>query len=156
MLVSIGALATPGAGFVFNLILAQGRTAGAVNQAITVHQGPCEGPCEDWDLSLNTHGPSDFYIQDVALAPGGYSGWHNHPGLLLVTVTEGANDWYDQDCVLRHYTTGQSFTENNKPHNIFNRGSVNVRLLVAYIIKASAPRRIENDQPPCGAELGLP
>jgi hypothetical protein len=74
----------------------------------------------------------------------------------MVTVKEGAIDWYDRHCFKHIYTAGQSLTENNQPHTIVNSGTVNTRLFGWYIIKAGAPRRIEDPQPACGAALGLP
>jgi quercetin dioxygenase-like cupin family protein len=107
-------------------------------------------------LILKTNGASDFYFQDIVVGPGGRSGWHSHPGVLMIAVKEGSIDWYDKDCVKHTYTAGQSFTENTESHNLFNTGTLNAHLLISYIIKAGAPRRIEQPQPPCGAALGLP
>jgi hypothetical protein len=73
----------------------------------------------------------------------------------MVTVKEGAIDWYDRNCVKHIYTAGQSLTESNQPHTIVNSGPVNTRLFGWYIIKAGAPRRIEDPQPACAVPLGL-
>jgi hypothetical protein len=104
---------------------------------------------------LETTSAADIYSQDIVIAPGGYSGWHSHPGLFIGTVKEGSIDWYDQRCVKHTFTAGQSFTDSNTPHTIVNSGSVNTRLINLYIIKAGQPRRTEDPQPACGVALGL-
>jgi quercetin dioxygenase-like cupin family protein len=105
---------------------------------------------------LKTDGASDFYFQDLVVGPGGYTGWHSHPGVLMIALKEGSVDWYDANCVKHTYSAGQSFTESSESHNVFNAGTVNAHLLISYIVKHGAPRRIDNAQPACGAALGLP
>jgi quercetin dioxygenase-like cupin family protein len=151
-LITTIAVATPPSGFVKNEILATGVDDGSVHQHFTV----TNADEEEWKLKLSTSGPSNFYVQDVVVAPLGYSGWHHHPGVLLVTVKEGSVDWYDKNCNKSTYTAGQSFTESNEAHDLVNSGFVNARLFIAYITMKGEPRRIENDQPDCAQSLGLP
>jgi quercetin dioxygenase-like cupin family protein len=143
-----GAIATKPDGIVSNEILAQGASAGAIGERIQAGA--------DWKLTLETQGESEVFHQDLVVGPGGRTGWHRHPGLLLITVKEGTIDFYDKDCRKRTYAAGQSFTESAEPHNLFNRGSGNARLLAAYIVKKGEPRRTESEQPTCAAGLGLP
>ena len=115
--------ATPGGGFLFNIILSRGTIATDVHEHVVIKTNAADSsPAlnsdreEDWSVKLKTRGPSDFAVQDVALSTGGFSGWHYHPGLLLTTVTEGSVEWYDVNCGVHVYETGESFTENNEPH----------------------------------------
>ena len=39
--------------------------------------------------------PSDLAVAEVAIAPGGTSGWHIHPGPSMSIVTEGTVTWYE-------------------------------------------------------------
>jgi quercetin dioxygenase-like cupin family protein len=142
------AIATKPDGVVSNVILAQGDSPGAIEERIQAGT--------DWKLTLETQGESEVFHQDLVVGPGGRTGWHRHPGLLLITVKEGAIDFYDKDCRKRTYTAGQSFTESAEPHNLFNRGRGNARLLAAYIVKKGEPRRTESEQPACATGLGLP
>jgi quercetin dioxygenase-like cupin family protein len=139
--------ATPPAGVVSNVMLAQGVSAGPIKEQITV---------ENWAVRLEGEGESEFYVQELVVAPNGYTGWHSHPGLLLITVKDGLVDFYDKNCAKRVYTAGQSFIEAAEPHNAVNPGSNNARLFVAYIVKKGQPRRLEAPQPKCGEALGLP
>jgi quercetin dioxygenase-like cupin family protein len=140
--------ATEPAGVVSNVELAKGRTISALKERIKVGA--------EWTVSLEDNGQSEMYFQDLIVGPGGYTGWHSHPGLLLITMKEGSIDFYNKDCVKTIYTAGQSFTEGAEPHAVVNTGSVNARLLVAYIIKSGEPRRIERSQPKCGETLRIP
>ena len=38
------------------------------------------------EIKLKTKGPVDFVTATVNIAPGGSSGWHSHPGVVLVSV----------------------------------------------------------------------
>ena len=142
------AFATPPAGVVSNVIVGQGATMGPLKERIAIG--------DSWALHLEDKGRSEFYFQDLVVGPDGYTGWHSHPGLLLITVKEGSIEFYDQDCVKHIYGAGQSFTEGAEAHAALNRGPSNARLLVTYILKKGEPRRIEAPQPKCGATLSIP
>ncbi len=142
------AFGTPPAGVVSNVIVAQGTTVGRVKERADVGG--------TWAVHLEDKGESEFFFQDLVVGPGGYTGWHSHPGILLITVKEGSVEFYNQDCAKQTYAAGQSFTEGAEPHAAMNRGTGNARLLVAYIVKKGEPRRIEAAQPTCGATLNIP
>jgi quercetin dioxygenase-like cupin family protein len=148
VLFSVAVWATPGSGFLFNTILNQGQAPGAIHSDAV-------GQASDgsfWHLQLKTEGaPSDFIVQDVALAPGGYSGWHSHPGPVLITVKEGTASWYDADCGLHTYTTGMAFIEDGGANHFVRNESAteNLRLVNTFIIPTGAPRRIDELAPPC-------
>jgi quercetin dioxygenase-like cupin family protein len=154
VLIAAVAVATPTSGILLNQILATGATD--PDQPLSENFVVRNAAGDRWHLKLSASGPSNFYVQDLVLAPGGYSGWHHHPGVLLITVSEGVIDWYDGDCNKTTYTAGQSFTESNAVHDLVNVGSVNAHLFIAYITMKDEPRRIENNQPACGIPLGLP
>jgi quercetin dioxygenase-like cupin family protein len=115
-----------------------------------------DGENEDWQLQVRTEGATDFYVQHLVVGPGGYSGWHTHPGLLIGTVVSGGIDFFDANCQKRSFTAGQVFTENTQVHAIINTGSVNADLSIAYLIKHNTARRIEADAPACAPSTGIP
>lgn len=141
------ALATPSAGIIFNNILSMGVASDDLDEKLKI---------DDWKLSLNTKGQCDFYIQDIAIAPGGYSGWHTHPGMFVGTVLTGSIDFYDENCNLRTFTAGQVWTENDKLHAIANHGNVDARAQFVYLIKHGEPRRIDQPAPACAPITGIP
>src|SRR3982074_1131471 len=134
---SIGKATEP-AGVVSNVELAKGRTISALKESIKVGA--------EWTVLLEDNGQSEMYFQDLIVGPGGYTGWHSHPGLLMITMKEGSVDFYNKDCLKNTYTAGQSFTEGAEPHALVNTASANARLLIAYIVKAGESRRIERSQ----------
>jgi quercetin dioxygenase-like cupin family protein len=146
ILVSITAWATPGSGFLFNIILNRAQVPDPLHSDAV-------GEAADgskWHIQLKSEGaPSDFVVQDVALAPGGYSGWHSHPGPVLVTVKEGTATEYDADCVVHTYTTGTAFVEDaNSVHNVRNESAnENLRLVATYIIPTGVKTRNEESAP---------
>jgi quercetin dioxygenase-like cupin family protein len=140
--------ATDPSGVVSNVMLAQGRTITSLKERIKVGA--------EWTVALEDNGQSEMYFQDLVIGPGGYTGWHSHPGLLLITMKEGSIDFYNKDCTKTTYTAGQSFSEGADPHAAVNTGSVNARFLVAYVIKSGEPRCVERPQPNCGAALRIP
>src|SRR3977135_2211509 len=40
-------------------------------------------------VKLQTKGPTDVRVQKIVFTPGGYSGWHHHPGVVIATVASG-------------------------------------------------------------------
>ena len=155
LVIVAGALATPPVGFLVNQIVAMGSTLDNISQQVQMDTTP-DGSDEHWQLQLQAQGASDFYVQQLVLAPGGYSGWHTHPGLLIGTVVSGAIDFFDANCQKRSFTTGQVFMENSQVHGIINTGPVNAELSIAYLVKHNAPRRIEADAPACASSTGIP
>ena len=141
------ALATPSAGIIFNNILSMGVATDELDEKVHI---------DDWKINLRTKGPSDFYIQDIAIAPGGYSGWHTHPGIFVGTVLTGSIDFYDENCNLRTFTAGQVWTEDDKLHAIANHGTVDARAQFVYLIKHDQPRRIDQPAPDCAPITGIP
>src|SRR5215207_311181 len=95
--------ATEPSGVVSNVLLAQGRTIGSLKERIKVDA--------EWSVALEDNGQSEMYFQDLVIGPGGYTGWHSHPGLFLITMREGSIDFYNHDCVKATYAAGHSFSE---------------------------------------------
>lgn len=157
------AVATPRAGLNFANPLATGvidtdlvdrahvELPGVVDSS---HEGKGKDS-DDWSAKLVTTGPSTFFVQDVSYFPGGHTGWHSHPGILLSTVTEGSIEWYDSKCQKHVYNVGDSLTENTQPHYVRNVGAVNARFMVTYVIAKDQPYRVDQPAPACAAGLGL-
>ena len=148
-------LASPPIGFIVNQILAKGTTFESISEHAQMPKN-LDGSVDPWQVQLQAQGATDTYVQHLVLAPGGYSGWHKHPGILVGTIVEGSIDLYDAKCKKRSYAAGQVYFENTDVHAIINRGSVNADLYLAYLIKHDAPRRIDADAPVCAPLIGIP
>jgi quercetin dioxygenase-like cupin family protein len=154
------ALGTPIVGLNFSNIIANGNTAGRNATHSTVKLPPAAGqePGEDdneWNGTLYLSGPTNVQVQDFDYFAGGHTGWHSHPGLLILTVVSGTIEWYDANCNKTVYNAGDSFTENTATHYFRNVGSGDMHGVVAYMLAAGQPRRIDQPAPPCAAALGL-
>jgi hypothetical protein len=57
-------------------------------------------------VKLQTKDPTDVLVQKIAIAPGGYSGWHHHPGIVIVVVESGAVTFTESDCSSTTYGPG--------------------------------------------------
>jgi len=93
------ALATGASGF-HGTPLARGTTAGAMQFNVG-------------DIKFQTKDRVDFANATVTIDPLGQSGWHSHPGVVLVTVTSGTVTFYQADCSFNVYPAGSSFVESN-------------------------------------------
>ncbi len=45
-------------------------------------------------------------VQKITIAPNGYSGWHHHPGIVIVAVQSGAVTFTHSDCSSKTYGPG--------------------------------------------------
>ena len=83
-------------------------------------------------------------------APGGYSGWHTHPGPVVITVKEGTMTFYQEDCTANVFTAGQGFIETGAhPHFARNETDSPATTVVTYLTPPSATvTRIDAPQPP--------
>ncbi len=64
-----------------------------------------------YDVELKSHDNTDIAVTTIAVAPGGHSGWHFHPGPVLVIVKTGAITFYhgsDRTCSGKRYAAPHS------------------------------------------------
>ena len=155
LVAGVRAWATPPFGFIANQVFAIGFAPGGLAQHIQLNKNP-DGSVTPWGLQLQVLGDTDHQQQRLVLAPGGYSGWHSHPGLLIATVKSGQIDLYDVSCHKRTVTAGEVYTESDEAHGIINTGSVDAELYISYLVKRGVPRRQEAPAPDCAPETGIP
>jgi len=66
----------------------------------------------DVDFQAQSREAMDVVVRRHAYAPGGYTGWHSHPGPVLITVTKGELTFYEYDgrtCNRSVLRAGESF-----------------------------------------------
>ena len=129
--------ATPPAG-VTTEILGSGTTLAG----FTIHAG---------GIKVESKATAGVTVAHLTFAPGGTTGWHVHPGPVLVIVKTGSVTKYSaQDCTAHTYTAGQAFVENGPADEnlVRNDGSVLAETIVTFIIPPGAP--IRGDAPPPG------
>lgn len=135
---TVTVLATPGSGVTVNTILAQG-TADPIATAQAAGR--------------------ESVIQDLTIAPGGYTGWHSHPGGTVIIVESGVFSFYDSACTKTDTAAGRTVVEPGGGVQLArNEGTVPLVLTVIYldITSPDGPLRTDATAPACAAGLGLP
>ncbi len=139
------AVATPGAGRLFNYVFSAETAGGSVQVERNDHVA-------HWEIALHTTGDTDVITQVATLAPGGYTGWHNHPGPQILSVTEGTATIYhgqDPSCSGIVLGTGESHIDDGTiVRNMRNEGNVNLTVYATYLVPhGSATSRIDQPAP---------
>ncbi len=135
------AMATPGQGFT------------AVQQWKGVFDSiDIKNETDDHELELRTKGLSDVYVTRNAIAVGGHSGWHTHPGPSLITVTEGwimAYDGDDPTCTPTRYDIGEGFVDHGDGHVhlLRNESGAPAETVAVQILPQGSTRRIDSPAP---------
>ena len=100
-------------------------------------------------IKVESKDAAGFTVAHLTFAPGGTTGWHVHPGPVLVIVTTGSVTRYSaQDCTAQTYTAGQAFVEKgpSDENMVRNDSSVPAETIVTLITPPGAP--IRDDAPP--------
>ena len=102
------------------------------------------------ELMLKTKNPIDLYVVRNAIAIGGQSGWHTHPGPSLITVTIGTITAYEGPlCTPTRYTAGQGFIDQGggEVHLIRNESGAVAETVAVQFLPVGAVRRIDAPKP---------
>jgi quercetin dioxygenase-like cupin family protein len=145
-------IATPTVGAFYNNILSTGLADADIHAHGSVGLGD-----EDFTAEVHTDGAANVIVQDVKFSPGGTTGWHKHPGVLLLTlaVDSGPVDWYDAHCGKVTYKAGDSWTESTKLHDVVNNSSMDAHFVITYVVPDGINKRTDEPAPKCAAALGL-
>jgi quercetin dioxygenase-like cupin family protein len=98
-------------------------------------------------VELKTKSSSLVTAFTLRYAPGSYSGWHSHPGIVVAVVTSGSVD-RQTGCQIDHFTAGQAFTEVGT-HRVSNPGSVDAILEITQIYPADESAGRIDQADPC-------
>ena len=107
---------------------------------------------EDAKVRIIAKEPSDVYVVTNTVAPGGYSGWHTHPGPSVVLVKAGTATVYDGNdpgCTPVRYPAGTGFIDAGGGHvqMVRNEGTQPLVTAAFQIIPAGDSRRIDAANP---------
>jgi quercetin dioxygenase-like cupin family protein len=96
----------------------------------------------------NVAGAGEVIVQEITIGPGGSTGWHSHPGPVVVVVKSGALAFVDAPggvCREREYRAGTAFVDPGQGHvhTAYNRStSENLVLIATYFdVPAGASQR---------------
>ena len=136
--IAFAAVLTPGSGIILRNDFVR---AGFVNR--TDLQFTIRGLTDE---VINVNNARETVMQQIVIAPGGNTGWHSHPGPVVVLIKSGQMSFYNSDdpaCTARTYTAGQAFIDSGQGHVHIARNesqSENLELWATYF-----------DVPPGGA-----
>jgi quercetin dioxygenase-like cupin family protein len=135
LLVSVVAVASadPGSGFT-SVVIGRGQT----DQSFNIHQRKA----------------NDVVTAQNTLAPGGFSGWHSHPGTVVLVVQSGEFTLFSEPvkggkCTVRTYSAGQVYLEQpGDEENAVNKGTLPAVLAVTFFnVPHGGSNRIERTDP---------
>jgi hypothetical protein len=111
-------------------------------------------------VKVKTHGSTDLIAQDIVLHPGDNSGWHYHPGVVLIEATgpPGNHLLFHDKChvitipVDQPPAVSHGFYESGHKPGLVESPSTNtsdITIHVMYILPTGAPPRVNTDPPHC-------
>jgi hypothetical protein len=91
-------------------------------------------------IRMSSRGPVDFVVEHLTFSPGGTTGWHVHPGPVLVVVKTGTVTKYSADCTVHRYSADQAFVERGPTdvNMVRNETKARAETLVTFITPVGA------------------
>jgi quercetin dioxygenase-like cupin family protein len=134
LLIPTAAFASPGSGVVNIATRSDGTLAGPTKVNIVDV------------IKLQTHRDIRVLTQELTILPGGNTGWHSHPGPVLVTVKSGVFRYQESDCSFVDYSAGETVLDPGGGHVHIGRNPSqqdNLDLSVTYLIPLGEAPRID-------------
>ena len=111
-------------------------------------------------IKFQTKGDTDTYEVRLNWAANGNSGWHHHPGIVLVQVASGLIDVtrvVNGECKTTRYgvgsPNGSTFTEGDTMH--VGTSAAGAVAYATAVVAAGAPSRIDDSPPPCASNFAV-
>lgn len=144
------ALGTPSSGIISGTVFARASFVDATDIKFKIEDGSQE--------VIKVDNAQQTVVQQIVIAPGGSTGWHSHPGPVVVLIKSGEMTFYsseDPTCSPRTYTAGQAFVDEGQGHVHIARNestTQNVELWATYFdVPPGQPFRIDAADPgTCG------
>ncbi len=124
------ALATPSSGIISGTVFARASFVDPVDIKFKVDGGNQE--------VIKVDNARETVVQQIVIGPGGSTGWHSHPGPVVVLIKAGELTFYPSDdptCTGRTYSAGQAFIDSGQGHVHIARNenmTQNVELWATY------------------------
>jgi quercetin dioxygenase-like cupin family protein len=139
-------LATPASGVKSATVYARASFVDSTGVNFAVHDG-------SQVKAADVANARETVTQEIVLAPGGTTGWHSHPGPVVVLIKSGQMAFYDSEdptCTATIYSAGQSFVDAGQGHVHIanNEGNVELDLWATYFdVPAGGAFRIDAADP---------
>jgi quercetin dioxygenase-like cupin family protein len=83
---------------------------------------------------------ADVAVATVTMEPGGSSGWHHHPGIVVVVVKTGTVSFYNKRCRADVHQAGETFIETEDSPGLAKNTGAGIAVVEAtFIVPASKP-----------------
>jgi quercetin dioxygenase-like cupin family protein len=80
----------------------------------------------------------------ITIAPGGYTGWHQHGGPHMTIVASGALTYYDPTCTAIVYPAGSSISDPGLDvHLMSNEGNIDAVIYITELLPANGTLQID-------------
>jgi Cupin domain len=102
------------------------------------------------DFKAKTTNATDMVVQRHDFLPGALTGWHQHPGPIFITVTQGTLTFYERDdptCSPHVVTAGHGYVDTGNGHIGRNETNAPAQDVAVAIAPVGAPFRTELDAP---------
>lgn len=100
------------------------------------------------NVTLKTRGRVDVLTQRITIQPYGHTGWHSHPGPVLVALERGSVISYESNCRPTAYSASQGFVDpSNRVHIMRNLGSEPAVLYITALLPPGTPLRTDEPAP---------
>jgi hypothetical protein len=112
-----------------------------------------------FNVQVNSQDNTDFVDASIVITSGGTSGWHSHPGPVIVVVKTGTVTFYrarahgDDNaeggtCSRTDYPAGSAFFETGgQTVEARNEGGTDATVFATYFVPAGQPTRIDQPAP---------
>ncbi len=86
---------------------------------------------------IRVNNAQEVVVQQIIVSPDGQTGWHSHPGPVVVLIKSGEMSFYDSEdptCTVRISSAGQTFFDSGQGyvHIARNEGNTNLELWATY------------------------
>ena len=102
------------------------------------------------DFQVKAKSPVDVVVRKHDYAIGSHTGWHSHPGPVLITVTQGTLTYYlydDPTCTPHRVTAPGGFVDDARGHMVRNESGEPAQDVSVIIAPTGGAFRGELDAP---------
>ncbi|MFN7918723.1 MAG: cupin domain-containing protein [Bryobacteraceae bacterium] len=107
-----------------------------------------QGVSTERQVELKAHGPNDVLQALLVFQPGADTGWHVHPGPVVVVVKTGTlTEETKNGCLVQHPAGSVFFEQKDEVHRAFNNGGTAAEVYGTFLLPSGAQPLIPKPDP---------
>ena len=107
-----------------------------------------QGSDTEHNVILHMKGATDVLQADLIFPNGTTTGWHIHPGPVVVVIKSGAlTEIHSNGCMTVHNAGSAFFEDPDEVHNVINQSGVVTEVLATFLSPAGTPPLIPVPDP---------